>query len=64
MISVFLSNLSSPPLLFFFLGGLAVLARSDLEIPGQVAKFLSLYLLFAIGFLFFRRMEREFADVI
>lgn len=50
MISVFLSNLSSPPLLFFFLGGAAVLARSDLEIPGQVAKFLSLYLLFAIGF--------------
>lgn len=50
MIAVFLSNLTSPPLLFFFLGGLAVLARSDLEIPGQVAKFLSLYLLFAIGF--------------
>tara|TARA_R110002049_G_scaffold306546_1_gene505166 strand:- start:617 stop:1546 length:930 start_codon:yes stop_codon:yes gene_type:complete len=50
MMSVFLSNLSSPPLLFFFLGAAAVLARSDLEIPGQVAKFLSLYLLFAIGF--------------
>jgi hypothetical protein len=50
MISVFLSNLSSPPLLFFFLGLAAVWARSDLEIPGQVAKFLSLYLLFAIGF--------------
>jgi hypothetical protein len=50
MLSVFLGNLSSPPLLFFFLGGLAVLARSDLEIPVQIAKFLSLYLLFAIGF--------------
>jgi hypothetical protein len=48
--SVFLSNLGSPPLLFFFLGCAAVLARSDLEIPSQVAKFLSLYLLFAIGF--------------
>jgi len=48
--SVFLSNLSSPPLLFFFLGVAAVLARSDLEIPAQIAKFLSLYLLFAIGF--------------
>ncbi|MCX2979685.1 sodium-dependent bicarbonate transport family permease [Halieaceae bacterium IMCC14734] len=46
----FLSNLSSPPLLFFFLGALAVAARSDLEIPNQIAKFLSLYLLFAIGF--------------
>ncbi len=48
--SVFLSNLSSPPLLFFFLGVAAVLVRSDLEIPSQVAKALSLYLLFAIGF--------------
>jgi hypothetical protein len=48
--AVFLSNLSSPPLLFFFLGVAAVLARSDLEIPAQIAKSLSLYLLFAIGF--------------
>ncbi|MGB5324732.1 MAG: sodium-dependent bicarbonate transport family permease [Pseudomonadales bacterium] len=48
--SAFLSNLSSPALLFFFLGGIAVVARSDLEIPPQIAKFLSLYLLFAIGF--------------
>lgn len=48
--SMFLSNLSSPPLLFFFLGVAAVLARSDLEIPAQIAKSLSLYLLFAIGF--------------
>ena len=50
MTGAFLSNLSSPPLLFFFLGLLAVLARSDLDIPGQIARFLSLYLLFAIGF--------------
>ena len=50
--SVFLSNLSSPPLLFFFLGVVAVAVRSDLEIPAQVAKALSLYLLFAIGFIF------------
>lgn len=48
--SVFLSNLSSPPLLFFFLGLAAVAVRSDLGIPAQIAKFLSLYLLFAIGF--------------
>jgi hypothetical protein len=46
----FLINLTSPPLLFFFLGIAAVILRSDLEIPTQVAKFLSLYLLFAIGF--------------
>lgn len=48
--SVFFSNLSSPPLLFFFLGIAAVAVRSDLKIPAQIAKFLSLYLLFAIGF--------------
>ena len=50
MDSLFLANLSSPPLLFFFLGAAAAFLRSDLEIPTQVAKFLSLYLLFAIGF--------------
>jgi hypothetical protein len=48
--SAFLANLSSPPLLFFFLGAAAVAVRSDLQIPAQIAKFLSLYLLFAIGF--------------
>ncbi|CAA0121373.1 Uncharacterised protein [Halioglobus japonicus] len=48
--SAFLGNLGSPPLLFFFLGVMAVVVRSDLEIPAQVAKALSLYLLFAIGF--------------
>jgi hypothetical protein len=48
--SSFLSNLSSPPLLFFFLGAAAALIRSDLEIPTQVAKALSVYLLMAIGF--------------
>jgi hypothetical protein len=48
--SFFLSNLGSPPLLFFFLGAAAALLRSDLEVPTQVAKLLSLYLLLAIGF--------------
>ena len=50
MTGAFLANLSSPPLLFFFLGMAAVFVRSDLDIPGQIARFLSLYLLFAIGF--------------
>ena len=43
-------NLSNPALLFFFLGILAVQLKSDLEIPKQSAKFISLYLLFSIGF--------------
>ncbi len=50
MDSLFLANLTSPPLLFFILGATAALVRSDLEVPEQIAKFLSLYLLFAIGF--------------
>jgi uncharacterized protein len=43
------TNLSHPPMLAFVLGLLAVALKSDLEIPPQIAKFLSLYLLFHIG---------------
>lgn len=43
-------NLLSPPILFFVLGVAATLFRSDLEIPSEISKGLSLYLLFAIGF--------------
>ncbi|MFY8149543.1 MAG: sodium-dependent bicarbonate transport family permease [Prochlorococcaceae cyanobacterium] len=45
-----LQNLLSPPVLFFFLGMLAVLLGSDLEIPAPLPKLFSLYLLLAIGF--------------
>jgi hypothetical protein len=45
-----LMNLTNPTILFFLLGVLAVLVRSDLEIPASSSKFISLYLLFAIGF--------------
>jgi len=48
--SLILTNFLNPPILFFFLGMLAVFLRSDLEIPQQIAKFLSLYLLLSIGF--------------
>ena len=44
------SNLLNPPILFFFLGILAIFSKSDLEIPTPIPKILSLYLLFAIGF--------------
>ena len=43
-------NLTNPALLFFFLGILAVQLRSDLEIPKNSSKFISLYLLLSIGF--------------
>ncbi len=49
-IHLFLHNFAHPPVLFFFLGLAAVLFKSDLEIPSQIGKFLSLYLLFHIGF--------------
>jgi hypothetical protein len=45
-----LHNFFAPPVPFFFIGLLAVLAKSDLEIPNQISKFISLYLLMAIGF--------------
>lgn len=48
-IHLILDNLLSPPILFFLGGLLAVAVRSDLEIPREVAKFLSLFLLFSIG---------------
>ncbi|AUB78140.1 sodium-dependent bicarbonate transport family permease [Spiribacter roseus] len=43
-------NLTSPIILFFVLGVAAAFARSDLSIPEAIAKGLSVYLLFAIGF--------------
>ena len=45
-----ISNLTNPTLLFFLLGVFAVRVKSDLEIPASSAKFISLYLLFSIGF--------------
>jgi len=45
-----LDNLTNPALLFFVLGIIAVRLKSDLEIPQNSSKFISLYLLFSIGF--------------
>lgn len=48
--SLLIDNLTNPALLFFFLGIIAVQLKSDLEIPPNSSKFISLYLLFSIGF--------------
>ncbi len=48
--SLILSNILNPPVMFFFLGMLAVAVQSDLEIPNPLPKLFSLYLLIAIGF--------------
>ncbi len=45
-----MASLLDPAILFFFFGVGAALVRSNLEIPGALAKFFSLYLLLAIGF--------------
>ncbi len=47
---ILISNLTNPTLLFFVMGIVATLVKSDLEIPSTTIKFISLYLLFAIGF--------------
>ena len=44
-----MQNLLDPAILFFAFGLLAGLLRSNLEVPPQMAKFLSLYLLMALG---------------
>lgn len=49
-IQIVISNITNPTLLFFLLGILATTIKSDLEIPESSSKFISLYLLFAIGF--------------
>jgi len=49
-VNLLIENLTNPALLFFALGIVAVYLKSDLEIPENSSKFISIYLLFAIGF--------------
>lgn len=58
-INLLLENLTNPALLFFVLGIIAVYLKSDLEIPPNSSKFISLYLLFAIGFKGGQELSRE-----
>jgi hypothetical protein len=46
---IIIGNLFQPVILFFFLGLLASVLKSDLEIPQPLPKLFSLYLLIAIG---------------
>lgn len=48
-IDLIVQNILNPPILFFFLGMLAVFLKSDLSIPQPLPKLFSLYLLIAIG---------------
>lgn len=49
-LDLLIDNLTNPALLFFLLGIIATRLKSDLEIPPNSSKFISLYLLFSIGF--------------
>jgi len=46
----FVQNFTNPALLFFLLGIIAVRIKSDLQIPENSSKFISIYLLLSIGF--------------
>ena len=48
-IDLILQNMLNPPVLFFFLGMLAVFLKSELTIPQPLPKLFSLFLLIAIG---------------
>lgn len=48
--SAIAGNILNPPVMFFFLGMGVIFFKSDLRVPENTAKFLSLYLLFSIGF--------------
>ena len=60
--SLLLENLTNPALLFFILGIVAVLLKSDLAIPDNTSKFISLYLLFSIGFKGGQELSHESFD--
>ncbi len=49
-LSASLALLTTPAILFFFVGAAAAFARSDLTVPEPVSKALSLYLMLCIGF--------------
>lgn len=49
-LNTIIANILSPAALFFFLGFLATLVKSDLELPYPLPKFFSTYLLISIGY--------------
>jgi uncharacterized protein len=61
--SLLIENLTNPALLFFVLGIVAVSLKSDLEIPPNSSKFISIYLLFSIGFKGGQELSHETFDM-
>ena len=50
IIDLVAQNLISPAILFFVLGIISGLVKSDLDVPEQISRYLSIYLMMAIGF--------------
>lgn len=50
LIDLVAQNLLSPAILFFVLGIISGLVKSDLDVPEQISRYLSIYLMMAIGF--------------
>lgn len=50
LLQFFTQNLLSPPILFFGLGIVAGAIKSDLNVPESISRYLSIYLMMAIGF--------------
>lgn len=61
-LDLLVANLSNPALLFFILGIAAVYLKSDFEIPPSSSKFISIYLLFSIGFRGGQELATEHID--
>lgn len=61
-IDLLIENLKNPALLFFLLGIIAVYLKSDLAIPSNSSKFISIYLLFSIGFKGGQELSHESFD--
>ncbi len=49
-INLLSQNLLSPAILFFAMGIIAGFLKSDLEVPDSISRYLSIYLMMAIGF--------------
>lgn len=50
ILNLFTQNLLSPAILFFVLGITAGFLKSDLDVPEQISRYLSIYLMMAIGY--------------
>lgn len=50
ILNLFIQNLISPTILFFLLGCFSGVIKSDLVIPDSISRYLSIYLMIAIGF--------------